>query len=167
MLLNTGPPLAPDLMEQFGTAMSSRRTPDDDDARKAIEQSEEFRAGRPEALERHQLNTFIPFFKDRATVERVSLGFTEITAANVREGPRRMMGSLGALDPIRKLAGIEAPTLVVHSELDPIPPEWSRFLAATIPNADFALIEGGSHFPMVEDAEQLQATVLPWLRKHS
>lgn len=167
VLLNPGPPLAPDLMEQFGKSMSSRRTPDDDDARKAIEESEEFRTGQPQALERHQLNTFIPFFKERATVERVSLGFTEITAANVQQAPQRMMGSLGALDPIKKFAGIESPTLVVHSELDPIPPEWSRFLAATIPNADFALIEGGSHFPMVEDPEQLRATVVPWLGKHS
>ena len=74
-----------------------------------------------------------------------------------------MIGSLGELDPIRKFASIQAPTLVVHSELDPIPAEWSRFLAATIPNADFALIEGGSHFPMVENAEQLRTTVLPWL----
>ena len=81
----------------------------------------EFRAGQPQALERHQLNTFIPFFNDRATVERVSLGFTEITAANVQQAPQRMMGSLGALDPIRKFAGIEAPTLVVHSELRPDP----------------------------------------------
>lgn len=167
VLLNPGPPLAPELMERFGRAMSSRRTQDDDAARKAIEESEEFRAGQAQALERHQLNTFIPFFNERASVERVSLGFTEITAANVRDAPQRMMGSLGALDPIRTFAGIETPTLVVHSELDPIPHEWSRFLAATIPHADFALIEDGSHFPMVENAEQLRATVVPWLGKHS
>lgn len=167
VLLNPGPPLAPELMELFGKTMSSRRTQADDAARSAIEESEEFRTGKPQALERHQLNTFIPFFRERATVERVSLGFTEITAANVQLGPQRMMGSLGALDPIRKFAGIEAPTLVVHSELDPIPREWSRFVAATIPNADFALIEGGSHFPMVEDSEQLRTTVVPWLGKHS
>lgn len=166
VLLNPGPPLAPELMELFGKTMSSRRTHDDDAARQAIEESEEFRAGRPQALERHQLNTFIPFFKERASVDRVSLGFTEITAANVQQAPQRMIGSLGALDPIRRFAGIEAPTLVVHSELDPIPSEWSRFLAATIPGADFALIEGGSHFPMVEDADQLRSTVLPWLGKH-
>jgi proline iminopeptidase len=167
VLLNPGPPLAPELMERFGKTMSSRRTQDDDAARKAIEESEEFRAGQPQALERHQLNTFIPFFKERATVERVSLGFTEITAANVQQGPQRMMGSLSALDPIGKFAGIEAATLVVHSELDPIPPEWSRFLAASIPKADFALIEGGSHFPMIEDDEQLRSTVVPWLNKHA
>ena len=167
VLLNPGPPLAPDLMEQFQQTMSSRRTQHDDDARKAIEESEEFRTGQPQALERHQLNTFIPFFNERATVERVSLGFTEITAANVQLGPQRMMGSLGALDPISKFAGIEAPTLVVHSELDPIPHEWSRFLATSIPNAEFALIEGGSHFPMVENAQQLRTTVVPWLGKHA
>lgn len=167
VLLNPGPPLAPELMERFGRSMSSRRTPDDDAAREAIEASAEFRAGQPQALERHQLNTFIPFFKERANVERVSLGFTEITAANVQAAPQRMMGSLGALDPIRTFAGIDSPTLVVHSELDPIPHEWSRFLAATIPNADFVLIEGGSHFPMVEDAEQLRTVVVPWLGKHS
>ncbi len=167
VLLNPGPPLAPELMEQFGKTMSNRRTQDDDAARKAIEESEGFRTGQPQDLERHQLNTFLPFFKERASVERVSLGFTEITAANVLQAPQRMMGSLGALDPIRRLASIQAPTLVVHSELDPIPPEWSRFLAATIPSADFALIDGGSHFPMVEDAEQLRTTVVPWVRKHS
>ncbi len=165
VLLNPGPPLAPELMERFGKTMSSRRTPDDDAAREAIEESGEFRTGQPQALERHQLNTFAPFFRDRATAGRVSLGFTEITAANVQQGPQRMMGSLGGLDPIRRFAAIEAPALVVHSELDPIPVEWSRFLAATIPSADFALLEGGSHFPMVEDAEQLRSTVVPWLGK--
>ncbi len=167
VLLNPGPPLAPELMERFGKTMSSRRTHDDDIDRRAIEASEEFRTGQPDALERHQLNTFLPFFRERSSVERVGLGFTGITAANVQQAPQRMMGSLGALDPIRRLAGIEVPTLVVHSELDPIPQEWSRFLAATIPDADFALLDGGSHFPMVEDPEQLRTTVVPWLGKHS
>jgi proline iminopeptidase len=161
VLLNPGPPLAPELMELFGKAMSSRRTEYDDAARKAIEESEEFRAGQPHALERHQLNTFIPFFKQRASVEWVSLGFTEITAANVQEAPLRMMGSLGALDPIRTFAGIETPTLVVHSELDPIPHGWSRFLAATIPNAEFALMEGGA-----DHIDDLDATLSPASSRH-
>jgi proline iminopeptidase len=166
VLLNPGPPLAPHLMEQFGAAMAARRTPDDDAARRAIEESEEFSAHQPEALERHQLNTFAPFFRDRATIEQVSLGFTEITAANVQLAPQRMMGSLGSLDPMRQYAGIGCPTLVVHCELDPIPIEWSRVLLGTIPDADFAVIDGGSHFPMVENADQLRGVVVPWLRKH-
>ena len=166
VLLNPGPPLIPDLMQRFGMAMAARRTPADDDARRAIEESAGFRGHEPAALERHQLNTFIPFFRDRATIERVSLGFTAITAANVQQAPERMVGGLGGLDPMRQFASIGCPTLVVHAELDPIPVDWSRLLADTIPDAGFVVIEGGSHFPMIEDADALHTAVVPWLRKH-
>lgn len=36
----------------------------------------------------------------------------------------------------------------------------------TIPRADFAVIEGGSHFSMFEDAAKLRDAVVPWLRSH-
>ena len=163
VLLNPGPPLAPDLMQQFGAAMAVRRTPADEEVRRAIEESPGFRDREPAALERHQLNTFLPFFKDRATVDHVDLGFTEITAANVQDAPGRMMGGLGSLEPMGRFAGIRCATLVVHSELDPIPLAWSQLLAGTIPGAELTVIEGGSHFPMVEDAGSLRSAVLPWL----
>jgi pimeloyl-ACP methyl ester carboxylesterase len=166
VLLHPGPPLAPDLMQRFGKEMSARRTPADDDARREIEASAEFQSRSPVALERHQLNTFLPFFRDRATIERVSLGFTAITAANVQDGPKRMVGSLGALDPMRRFARISCPALVVHAELDTIPVEWSRILANTIPGADFALVPDANHFSMIEDASSLRSIVVPWLRSH-
>ena len=78
-----------------------------------------------------------------------------------------MVGSLGALDPMRRFAGIRCPTLVVHAELDPIPIEWSRLLASTTPAADFKVIPGANHFSMIEDAESLRSAVLPWLRSHN
>ena len=56
-------------MQRFGEAMASRRTQDDDNARKAIEESAEFQ-GQPAAFERHQLNTFIPFFREPSMIER-------------------------------------------------------------------------------------------------
>jgi pimeloyl-ACP methyl ester carboxylesterase len=167
VLLNSGPPLVPELMQRFGQAMAGRRTPADDADRRAIEESEEFRDKQPSALERHQLNMFIPFFRDRAIVEQVSLGFTDITAANVQAAPARVMGSLGAINPMRTYAEIRCPTLVVHSELDPIPVDWSRMLADTIPWADYVLIENGSHFSMIEDATALRSAVAPWLKKRT
>jgi proline iminopeptidase len=166
VLLHAGPPLVPELMQRFGKQMATARAPADNDAKRAIEESAEFRRQEPLALERHQLNTFLPFFRDRGTIERISLGFTAITAANVQQGPQRMVGSLAALDPMRQFARISCPTLVVHAELDPIPVEWSRLLAETIPGADFAVIEGGSHFSMIEDAAKLRSSVVPWLRSH-
>ena len=79
VMLNPGPPLTPDLMRRFGAAMAARRTDEDEAERRSIEESAAFRAGEPEALERHQLNTFVPFFRDRAAVASASLGFTSIT----------------------------------------------------------------------------------------
>jgi proline iminopeptidase len=165
VLLNSGPPLVPELMQRFGQAMGGRRTPADDAERAAIEESAEFRSRQPGALERHQLNTFLPFFRDRATVERVSLGFTDITAANVQSAPARVMGSLSSLNPMRVYADISCPTLVVHSELDPLPVDWSRLLAGTIPGAEYVLLENGSHFSMIEDVAALRTAVVPWLSK--
>ena len=121
VLLNPGPPLIPELMQQFGVAMGARRTLADDEERRAIEESAEFAAHQRAALERHQLNTFIPFFRDRATVEQVSLGFTDITSGNAQKAPERMMGSLGSLEPMRRFASIGCPTLVVHSRAGPDP----------------------------------------------
>ncbi len=163
VLLNPGPPLAPDLMQQFGAAMTARRTPADDQARREIEESPAYLGREPGALERHQLNTFAPFFRDHAAIDRVDLGFTEITAANVQQAPERMMGSLAPLDPMARFADIACPTLVVHSERDPIPLAWSQVLAGAIPGAELAVLEGASHFPMVEDIDRLRGTVLPWL----
>ncbi len=167
VLLHPGPPLVPELMQRLGKNMAARRTPADDDARRMLEASAEFRAQDPATLERHQLNTFLPFFRDRATIERVSLGFTAITAQNVQQGPKRMIGSLSALDPMRRFAGISCPTLVVHAEEDTIPVEWSRIVASTIPGADFETIPGAGHFSMIEDASSLRSTVVPWLRSHA
>jgi proline iminopeptidase len=167
VLLNTAPPLVPELMQAFGQEMASRRTSEDNAARKAIEESPLFKARDPQTLERHQLNTFVPFFRDRATIETVTLGFTEITAANVQAAPERMIGSVGALDPMRTFASIRCPTLVIHSELDPVPVEWAHALVDAIPGADYVLLEGASHFAHIEDADQLANAVLPWLTKHA
>jgi proline iminopeptidase len=167
VLLNAGPPLIPRLQEEQMRDMASRRTADDNAARQAIEASPLFEAKDPATLERHTLNTFIPFFRDRATIDRLSLGYTGITAANVQAAPGRMVGSLPALEPMRRFADIRCPTLVVHGELDPIPVEWAHALVDTIPGADYALLDGANHFPHVEDAERLADVVLPWLRKNA
>jgi len=105
VLLNAAPPLIPDLHQAQMHNMAARRTAEDNAVRKSIEESPKFQAGDPGALERHQLNTFIPFFRDRSTMEAVTLGFTEITAANVQAAPARMFGTIGALDPMRTFAG--------------------------------------------------------------
>src|SRR5919197_1279568 len=49
------------------------------------------------------------------------------------------------------LKAIEAPVLVVHAEMDPIPEAFSRQLADTIPGARYAFLKGTAHFAYLED----------------
>jgi pimeloyl-ACP methyl ester carboxylesterase len=44
------------------------------------------------------------------------------------------------------LADVTCPTLVVHSEGDPVPEEFSRLLADKIAAAEYQLINRASHF---------------------
>jgi len=60
---------------------------------------------------------------------------------------RRQMESLASLDAIDHLAGIKAPTRVIHVTGDrAVPVEAGRFLAASIPGADYVEVEGEDHF---------------------
>jgi len=163
VLVDVGPPLAEDQAAELGIAMTSRRTPEDDARLAEIQGSEAFTRREPKALEDFILNVYAPFFRDRRSIEMVDMGFTAITAANVLDYEERMVASLAREDPPTRLARIRCPTLVVHGELDPIPVAFGRFLADAIPTARFALLPGASHFPFIEDRDQFERTVRPFL----
>lgn len=158
VLVDVGPPLDEELGQRFWSAMESRRTPEDEEAGRRIRESSEFQSGEPAALERFMKNLYGPFFRDPRTPDEFDWGFTPITAANVLEYEERLMGTLGALDPVGSLGRVQCPTLVVHGEADPIPWEFGTFIADRIPGASLVVIPGASHFPFVEDrAAFLQA----------
>ena len=55
-----------------------------------------------------------------------------------------------------KLSQIHTPTLVVAGSMDKMTPEkYGRYMAEHIPDADFALIEGGGHMLMQEQPQLL------------
>jgi proline iminopeptidase len=163
VLVDVGPPFAEDQAAELGSAMTSSRTPEDDARLAEIQGSEAFGQREPKAVEDFILNIYAPFFRDRRSTETVDLGFTAITAANVLDYEERLVASLAQEDPLARLAMIGCPTLVVHGELDPIPVAFGRFLADAIPGAQFALLPGASHFPFVEDRDQFERTVRPFL----
>lgn len=158
ILVDVGPPLDEELGQRFWTEMQSRRTAADEEAGSQIRASAEFQVGEPAAIERFMKNMYGPFFRDPMTPGQSDWGFTPITAANVLEYEERLMGTLGALDPVGSLGRVGCPTLVVHGEADPIPWEFGNFIADRIPGAKLMVIPGASHFPFVEDrAAFLQA----------
>jgi proline iminopeptidase len=163
VLVDVGPPFAEDQAAELGSAMTSSRTSEDDARLGEIQASAAFGRREPKAVEDFILNIYAPFFRDRHSIQTVDLGFTALTAANVLGYEERLVASLAQEDPLARLAMIRCPTLVVHGELDPIPLAFGRFLADSIPGAEFALLHGASHFPFVEDREEFERTVRPFL----
>jgi proline iminopeptidase len=167
VLYAAAPPFVPELAERLWARMAERRTPADDAEQERIEQSDEFATRDPKTLERYFLNKYLPFFDERASVEKVDMGFTEITAANVLEAWQRMFRDLEQHDPLGSLGKITCPTLVIHCENDPGPEEFSRLLADKIAGAEYAFLPDTNHFAHVENPELFEATVKRFLKSHA
>lgn len=167
VLYATAPPFVPELAERLWARMAERRIPEDDVEQERLEQSEEFARDDPRTLERYFLNKYLPFFDDRRSVANLDMGFTEITAANVREAWQRMFRDLEQHDPLGSLGRISCPTLVIHCENDAVPEEFSRLLADKIAGAEYAFLPDTNHFAHVENPELFGATVKRFLNSHA
>ena len=163
VLVDVGPPFADDQRLELHRAMTTSRTPEDDARLAQIQASAAFAQREPKVVEEFILNIYSPFFRDRRSLGTIDFGFTEITAANVLDYEDRLVASLASEDPPARLAAIRCPTLVMHGEIDPIPAAFGRLLADAIPNAQFAMLTGSSHFPFIEDADAFARSVRTFL----
>ena len=61
----------------------------------------------------------------------------------------------------RDVATLTQPTLVIHGSLDKLtPPSAGAWLAETIPNAKYCLIEGAAHAPFLSHPQQVAKAIL-------
>lgn len=69
-------------------------------------------------------------------------------------------------DTYARLPRLQAPTLVLHGEVDALVPlANARILARRIPRAELAVVEGAGHVPLLEQPEHVRDVVLDWLRR--
>jgi len=69
-------------------------------------------------------------------------------------------------DMTTKLSNIQLPTLVISGSEDQMTPaKYGRFLADTIPNAQYSCLEGVGHFIMLEQPAQVAALMEQFLEK--
>lgn len=167
VLANAGPPIGEDLMKQFGMQMESRRTSEEKADMAKIESSPKFKAKDPVALERFYQLRYTPFYRDRANAGKLPYYFTQTTAERVLEYPMLMMRDFKQQDVLSKLGKISAPTLVVHSELDPLPIGFSQLIADGIKNSQLLLVNDVSHFGLIEDPDIYWDKVVPFLTKNA
>jgi 3-oxoadipate enol-lactonase len=82
-------------------------------------------------------------------------------------GARRQWEVVQAFDAYDRLRAIRVPTLVLHGTEDRmISPENARMLAARIPGAELVLLEGAGHVYHSERADEADAAILGFLRRH-
>lgn len=76
-----------------------------------------------------------------------------------------LRGMAARPDSTPQLASIRVPTLVLAGAQDQlVPPAESRAMAAAIPGARFALIEGAGHLPSLERPAATLRAIEEWLR---
>ena len=72
-----------------------------------------------------------------------------------------------AFDGWERLPLIDVPTLVIHGTEDRVlPVENGRRLASRIPGAELVILEGAGHAFHSERADEVNALVLDFLRRH-
>ncbi len=102
-------------------------------------------------------------YGQKATPEQKRQFLKQFNSVN----PDVMYGDWAAcnvFDVREQLSRINIPTLVISGSMDVMTPEkYGRYMAEQLPNADFALIEGGGHMLMQEQPQMLINAILGFL----
>ena len=71
-------------------------------------------------------------------------------------------------DTVSRLRSVQAPTLVLHGELDRMVSVGNaRLLADRIPRARLAVVDGAGHLPLLEQPLPVRALILDWMAEHA
>ena len=167
VVANAGPPFIPEMLQQLGGEFASRKTKEDKLELKKIMATAEFKSRDPKTIEEYFTILYKPFFKDPATISQVNWNFSETTAQHVVETEEHIVPQIFQQDPVSKLSQINCPTLVLHSEQDPIPESFSQFLAEQIKGSQYVALQGVGHFAYLEDPEKFRNAILPFLLKEA
>jgi pimeloyl-ACP methyl ester carboxylesterase len=98
-----------------------------------------------------------PRFLPRLALDTARGGPLNVVVAGVR---------LLSHDVRPDLASVQAPTLLIWGDRDPlIPPDHAEEFLAALPDARLELIQGAAHVPMLERPDELSGAVLAFLRE--
>ncbi|HUK94024.1 MAG TPA: 3-oxoadipate enol-lactonase [Gaiellaceae bacterium] len=112
-------------------------------------------------VDRSRERWFTPAFRDSATAR----SYLDELLAIDREGYARCCEALAGFDFRDRLGEIEAPTLVLVGEEDPVtPPEVVETLNEGIPNTETVVVPHASHLANVEQPDAVAAAVLQEVR---
>lgn len=111
---------------------------------------------------------WVQWYRLRKNAHRESKSVGTISVHDYRiAGAKRVIRSirLTLKDHIEeKLPRIQAPTLVVRGDLDPVvPQEWAEHVTRLLPRGELRLVHGGAHTLNYSEPEKFAAVVKPFL----
>jgi pimeloyl-ACP methyl ester carboxylesterase len=84
----------------------------------------------------------------------------------VRYSPQMHRIDPGVFDVRDRLRGVNVPVLVITGAHDRITrPQESEEIAAALPDASLAIVEGAGHFPFIETPDRYLGVIDSWLRE--
>jgi proline iminopeptidase len=165
VLLHPGPPFDHQMQKDLHRAFGAGFTPEERTRLEQLASSSLFEARDASTLEEYFKVLYSPFFPDRSTLARLDFAFTSTTALYAMDAEERLLPEILARDPIARLGEIRCPTLVIHAEHDLIPEAFSRFLAQSIPGAEYLLLEGLGHFAFLENPARFVPPNIEFLKR--
>ena len=113
----------------------------------------------PELWEEFFRLQFRKNFYNKTLLDSLDLSFMESTAQNVPYVNSLMLGNLGEFDIHQDLSNIICPTLIIHSEYEPVRLELIDQIKENIKDSRLEVIDQCGHFPFIEAREQLSETL--------
>lgn len=155
------------LLDGFAVMAANR----DSVSRRLLEEWREVRLANPgdrAACRAYYALWFEPFVADRAAFSRSKgdfcAGSPESLRNKINSVDRYTAASLGDWDWRSSLREMDAPTLVIHGTVDPLPLAGAREWSRALPNARMLELNGIGHFPYLEAPDVFFTSVDHFLR---
>jgi proline iminopeptidase len=152
---------------EFGTevqrATRKKITKADSLAGVAIRQSDDFKAGKGDAVAKLLMLTFKPGFHHPAYADSVNLVIDDDFMTK-RKTMFLLMNELNSYDLYPELSKIKAPTLIIHGASDTTPEALSIKMQQAIKGSKRVTIERAGHWAFVERRSEFSSVVLKFVR---
>jgi proline iminopeptidase len=143
------------------------RRPEDAELLGEIYDSEAYKNGDPETVERFWRIYFKPYFADQNLVDKLDLHFEQNTIKNSSAVAGFILKSIGEFDLHQDLRGIRCPTLILHGDSDPMPLAYAEKIRDSIDGSTLVIAENSGHWLFVDATDTFTSSILEFLRSHN
>jgi proline iminopeptidase len=139
-----------EMLKMVSKAQQEHMSPEDRTAFAELIKSDGFKENKTEIIEEFFRIVFHSSFYDPKKVDQLTLQFSDLTAKNWARIPSLLFQGMESFDITAQLSKVEAPTLIIQGDSDPIPMEIPQKLHTLLKNSNLVMLPQCGHFPFIE-----------------